>query len=326
MKKTILTIGAITLLTACTTANTTTQVAESAAQNPAWNTQYGGADKSYDKNLIALREQIAPRFKQLEFVDPVTGKTMAYNLYTPKNIDPNKKYPLVMFIADASTVGKGVIAPLMQGYGGIIWATDESQAKNPAFVLVPSFAGPQSAVNDKWETSDEVGMALRLLKQTIKTKPIDSQRVYTTGQSMGGMISFYLNATEPDLFAASMFVGSQWDINVLGPLTKKKFIYTVSAADPKASAGMKQVIDLMKTNHVAFAETEFSAKLPQSEQNKQVSDILSQGKSVNFIRFSPNTVPPEGSTHKGGEHMYSFDYAYLLEPARDWLFSQRKDE
>ncbi len=32
MKKTILTIGAITLLTACTTANTTTQVAESAAQ------------------------------------------------------------------------------------------------------------------------------------------------------------------------------------------------------------------------------------------------------------------------------------------------------
>lgn len=27
----------------------------------------------------------------------------------------------------------------MQGYGGIIWATDEAQAKHPAFVLVPAF-------------------------------------------------------------------------------------------------------------------------------------------------------------------------------------------
>ena len=158
----------------------------------------------------------------------------------------------------------------------------------------------------------------------IAEKAIDANRVYTTGQSMGGMISFYLNSIEPNFFAASMFVGSQWDINVLKPLEKAKFIYTVSAGDSKASAGMAQVGKMLKQDKVSYAETEFSAKLPQTEQDAKVQQMLAQGKHINFIRFTPNTVIPENSTHKGAEHMYSFDYAYLLEPARDWLMNQKK--
>lgn len=323
MLKKFTVLAATMMLAACQAAqNPTTETATQNTQNPAWDKQYGGADKSYDSRLLTLREQIAPRFEVLTFNDPQTGKAMQYNLYTPKNLDPKRKYPLVMFIADASTAGKGVKAPLMQGYGGIIWATDEAQAKHPAFVLVPSYT--ETAVNDQWQTTEEVGMTLRLVKNLMTEKPIDANRIYTTGQSMGGMISFYLNSIEPKLFAASMFVGSQWDINVLKPLEKAKFIYTVSAADSKASAGMAQVAEMLKKDKVAYAETEFSAKLPQTEQNAQVQKMLAQSKKINFIRFTPNTVIPENSTHKGAEHMYSFDYAYLLEPARDWLMSQRK--
>lgn len=289
--------------------------------NSTWDLQYGGADKSYDSNLLKMRDEIAPKFQTFDYTDK-NGVKMEYNLYTPKNIDPNKKYPLVMFIADASTAGKGVKAPLMQGYGGIIWATDESQAKNPAFVLVPGY--DSKAVNDDWTTSDQVGITANLVRNIIANYPIDDKRIYATGQSMGGMVSFYLNSIEPELFTASMFVGSQWDINVLKPLTKAKFIYTVSAADPKASVGMKEVIELMKQNNVPYSETEFSAQLVQQRQNQQVAEMLKQGNQVNFIRFSPNTVVPNGFTKKGGEHMYSFDYAYLLEPAREWLLKQTK--
>lgn len=289
--------------------------------NATWDKAYGGADKSYDSQLLKLRDEIAPKFQTFEYTDN-NGVKISYNLYIPKNIDPNKKYPLVMFIADASTAGKGLKAPLMQGYGGIIWATDESQAKNPAFVLVPAY--DETAVNDNWETSKQVGITPNLVRNIIANYPIDKNRVYTTGQSMGGMVSFYLNSIEPDLFTASMFVGSQWDIKVLKPLTQAKFIYTVSSADPKASLGMKEVIGLMQENKVQYSETEFSARLSQTAQNKLVSDMLKQGNNANFIRFTPNTVVPTGSTHKGGEHMYSFDYAYLLEPARDWLFKQSK--
>lgn len=328
MKRSIFAIMAMGIIS-CNSVKPTTESQEKTAiqtqkntENPAWDAQYGGADKSYDSELLAKREELASKFQVFEFTDKKTGVKIPYNLFIPKNLDKNKKYPLVMFIADASTSGKGVKAPLMQGWGGIIWATDESQAQNTAFILVPAYE--RGAVNDQWETSDQVKVTANLVREVAKNYPIDNQRIYTTGQSMGGMISFYLNSTEPDLFTASMFVGSQWDINVLNTLTQKKFIYTVSAADPKASVGMKEVIDLMKQNNVPIAETEFSALLPQNEQNQKVVEVLNQGKNANFIRFTPNTVVPQGVTHKGGEHMYSFDYAYKLAPAREWLLKQSK--
>lgn len=249
---------------------------------------------------------------------------MNYNLFVPNDYDKTKKYPLVQFIADASTVGKGVKAPLMQGYGGIIWATNESQAENPSFVLVPSFQGPDWAVNDKYQTSDEVGIAFRLLKNVIANYSIDQDRIYTTGQSMGGMISFYYNATYPDFFAASIFVGSQWDIKVLKPLVKDKFFYVVSAGDEKASSGMKEVANLLKENGIKYGSIEFSAQLPQTEQNQKVTNLITEGFNINFIQFTPKTVTPQGISSGGSEHMYSFDYAYKLKPMRDWLFKQKK--
>lgn len=297
----------------------------STKQKTTWDKSYGGVDKSYDTVLLKLRDEITPKFQTLEFKDSVTGKTMTYNLFIPKDYDKTKIYPLVQFIADASTVGKGTEAPLKQGYGGIIWATDESQSENPSFVLVPSFAGPDWAVNDNWETTDEVNMSFRLLNEIVRKNSVDKNRIYTTGQSMGGMISFYLNATHPDFFAASLFVGCQWDINVLQPLTKKAFFYIVSAGDGKASKGMQEVGNLLTENRVKYGSTEFSAQLTQAEQESKVQVLVKQNYKINFFRFTPKTVTPEGVSGGGAEHMYSFDYAYKLKGVRDWLFKQIKD-
>ncbi len=300
-----------------------TQPTESQAQ---WDASYGGADKGYDSVLIATRDQVAPTFKTLRYADESTGRTMEYSLYIPKGDETGQTFPLVVFIADASTVGKGVKAPLMQGYGGIVWATEASQARHPAYVLVPSFAGPEWATNDDWQVSDEVGVAHRLIKKIIAEHDVDPDRVYATGQSMGGMISFYLNATDQDLFAASMFVGSQWDTKVLAPLAKDRFIYVVSAGDAKASAGMHGLGELLASLGARYGEVEFSANLPQAQQDELAAELLAKGLPINFIRFTPGTVAPPRylAESKGAEHMYSFDHAYLLEPARNWLFQQSR--
>ena len=318
------------ILFSCTSENkpdkdATTNENEITVQKTAWDNSYGGADKSYDTNLLELRAEIAPKFQTLEFKDSITGRTMTYNLFFPKEYDKDKSYPLVQFIADASTVGKGAEAPLKQGYGAIVWATGESQAKHPSFVLVPVFDGPDWAVNDKWETSEEVGIAYRLLKDVIANYSIDNDRLYTTGQSMGGMVSFYLNATYPELFAASIFVGSQWNIDVLKPLINDTFFYIVSTGDEKASNGMQQVGSLLTNNDVKYGSIEFSAQLPQVEQEQQVKNLINQDYNINFIKFTQGTVVPEGTSERGApEHMYSFDYAYKLESVRDWLFKQAK--
>lgn len=156
-------IGIISiLLLSCNSGSNSQQTnmdSNSSKTKAVWDNTYGGADKSYDTELLKMRNEVAPRFQTMEFKDSVTDRTMTYNLFIPKDYDKSKSYPLIQFIADASTVGKGAEAPLKQGYGGIIWATDESQAEHPSFVLVPAFAGPDWAVNDKWQTSDEVAVS-----------------------------------------------------------------------------------------------------------------------------------------------------------------------
>ena len=145
MKKQLLTLSSCALLLACTStpeqpkaasaapiiSAPTTSAPTTSASTSSWDNSYGGVDKSYDTTLLKMRSEMASKFQQLTYQDSVTGRSMAYNLYIPKGYTPGKHYPLIMFIADASTVGKGVKAPLMQGYGGFIWATEASQAKHP---------------------------------------------------------------------------------------------------------------------------------------------------------------------------------------------------
>ena len=141
---------------------------------------------------------------------------------------------------------------------------------------------------------------------------------------MGGMISFYLNVTHPNLFAASMFVSSQWDTNVLLPLVGKKFFYIVSDGDAKASPKMTELGELLTKNGERYSEVTFSARLPIAQQNAKVDSIIKEGCIANFVRFTPNTVMPKGRESGMAEHMYAFDRAYLLDSAREWLFRQTK--
>ena len=88
---------------------------EGKAGGPQLGTPGGGPviDKSSDATLQTMIKAVVPEFKQLEFKDAETGKTMKYNLFTPKDVDKSKKYPLVLFMADASTPRDTLISRLL---------------------------------------------------------------------------------------------------------------------------------------------------------------------------------------------------------------------
>lgn len=276
-------------------------------------------DKSGDSVLQELIKTEVPKFKQLKYYGSVTGDTLDYNLFIPVNREPGKKYPLLLFMADGSTTNKAVTAPLVQGYGALEFVTEEDQKRHPSFVLVPQFTDPV-VVNDTFYVSKHVGSVVRLLGELQRQYDIDSNRLYTTGQSMGGMISFYLNITYPDLFAASVFVSSQWDTSKMGDFGNKKFFYIVAGGDEKAPKGMAQLAEVLNASGAKYATAEWSARLPQKKQEAKVKALLKKGSDINFITFTTGSVLPENGT--GNEHMCSFDYAYKLQGVRDWLFRQ----
>ncbi|MCM1005401.1 MAG: alpha/beta hydrolase-fold protein [Prevotella sp.] len=277
-------------------------------------------DKSGDSTLQAMIKEVVPRFKQFEYTDAKTGKTMKYNLFSPKDTDASKKYPLVLFIADASTPGDDVTKPLTQGYGALVWATAESQVKNPCYVLVPQFSGV--AVNDAYEKTDEVDIVIRMLNSLVAEKNIDSNRLYATGQSMGGMISMYYNVAYPDEFAASIFVDCHWDNATFDSLVKHRFVYFIAGNEGKAYKCLEPLEEAARREDVQYTFAEWSAKLPEARQSELAAAMLDKGAPVNIFEFEPKTVLPADG--KGSEHMYSFDYAYKVTAVRDWLFKQSK--
>jgi predicted peptidase len=279
-------------------------------------------DKSGDTILTEMKKTVIPQFKLMTYQDSLTGASMKYYLYVPKTFRPGEKLPLVMFMADASCAGtdKPIDKPLTQGWGGLVWATEESQKEHPCFVLVPTYS--EQSVDDEFNRSKEVDMTIRLLNNVVSRYGVDRDRLYTTGQSMGGMMSFYFNIAYPNLFAASIFVGSQWDTSKMNSFVGNKFFYIVAEGDEKASAGMKSLGEVLTANEEKYGSASWSAKLPEDEQNELVGKLLSEGHSINFISFTKGSVLPANGS--GIEHMWSFDYAYKLEAVRDWLFKQKR--
>lgn len=272
-----------------------------------------------DPEIVAVIEAGADKFEQLTFADEETGAELEYSLYIPEDYDENEKYPMLMFIPDASAASKSAKEIVEQYYGADIWVTEEEQAKHKAFVLVPAFS--EIIVDDDWNTSAEIETAVKLINYLTESYSIDTDRLYTTGQSMGCMTSLYLNGKYPDLFAASLFVSGQWDIEQLAPLTNKKFFYITAGGDANASGGQDKVKAMLDSAGIGYSYGEWNAQNSEEEQNVATQTLIDEGHDANMIRFEAGSVITD---EKVMEHNASFNYGYKISVIRDWLFKQSK--
>lgn len=286
-----------------------------------------GAAYSIDSSsdVDGILKNVEDKFEQKTFNDSKTGLEIPYNIYLPDNYDKNKNYPLVVFIADSSLVGKGEKASLEQGLGGIIWANDSKNSKEECIVLVPTYSDVIIDDMQGNEKSEYLNATKNLIDNVSSCYSADANRIYGTGQSMGGMTILYLASQYPDLFAAEMFVSCQWDINELSNLDSQKFFYIVSEGDQKASTGQKEVKQMLDNKSVKY-EVLDGIDAQSGDNDNKTNEMIGKNSNINFISFKQGTVTGNSTDNKmgAGEHMASFDYAYNLEPVRDWLFKQHK--
>ncbi|WP_458402574.1 carboxylesterase family protein [Methanobrevibacter sp.] len=277
---------------------------------------------SADSNLDTILNNVESRYTQETFNDPQTGLEITYNIYLPDNYDTSKKYPLVVFIADSSLAGKQATSSLEQGYGGVIWAND---TQNECIILVPTYGEVIIDDMNGYVKTDYLNATKNLIDNISSTHSVDANKIYGTGQSMGGMTMLYLASTYPDLFAAELFVSCQWDINELDKLDSQKFIYIVSNGDDKASTGQKEVMEMLDSKNVKYGTLE-DLDAQSNDNDNKVNEMLNQNNNINFISFKSGTVTSDSSDNPMGssEHMSSFDYAYKLDSVRNWLFKQQK--
>lgn len=176
--------------------------------------------------LLLSAAFVAPAFAQQSTVDGfvartyhsangANGATMPYRLFVPQNYDAAKKYPLVLWLHGAAGRGTDNLLQISAGnkIGSHAFTRPEVQAKHPAFVLAP-----QCPLDHYWTFSDAVSsgpqldLAFEILASIRKEFSIDPERLYVSGQSMGGAGTWAAITSHPNLFAAAVPLCAYGDV------------------------------------------------------------------------------------------------------------------
>lgn len=253
---------------------------------------------------------IADDFKQFVYKDPKTGVALRYNIYIPNNYNTNTKYPLVLFMHDASGANQVDNYTLLQGNGATVWASPKEQAKHPCIVVAPQY--DEIVVDDNFTATSSAESTIDLLEYLKTQYSIDADRIYTTGQSMGCMLSYLLMSTHPDEFAAGYLVAGQWDPTVIAPMAKKPLWLVSCTGDAKSTSGAETALKLWSSLGAKTA----SAKWPFDTTR------AARVQEVDSLRNTPATI--RYSQLQGGWHNGTWRVAYTFEGIRDWLFQQVK--
>ncbi|MET7569490.1 PHB depolymerase family esterase [Streptomyces sp. NPDC005492] len=291
-------------------------------------TTTGGTAYPADSAKVTTTGTVNPivdDFKQFTFKDPKTGKSLPYNLYVPKNYDKAKSYPLVLFMHDASVVSTTPTATLVQGLGAVCWASPEDQAKREAFVLAPQY--PAVVVSDDYKPTAYFDATANLVEDLTTRYSIDKDRLYSTGQSMGAMMTLGLNIKYPDLFAASFVVAGQWPDAQAKPLAKKKLWVTVSQGDTKAYPGMNAITKVIEAAGTKVSRATWNGRAGATAFAADVKAMRAKGTTVNYSTFLKGTTLTAAQVKQNPnalEHNSTWPIAYTIEAIREWIFDQRK--
>ena len=274
----------------------------------------------------SVMNEVFDRFTQRQYIDAATGKTVRYNLFAPKNPEAGKRYPLVLFMHDAGVTGSNTVATLYQGNGAIAWASPDFQAAHPCFVLAPQY--DEIIVDDTSTASNYLDASINLIKHLQITLPIDGKRLYTTGQSGGGMMSIAMNIKYPDFFAASYLVACQWNPELITPALKNaRWWITVSQDDSKAYPGELAITDKLASFGTGVARAQWNAQWSPAEFQAAFDALAAQGANVNMVSFAKGSVfktAAEAGAGGASGHTATWKYAYGIAPIREWIFRQQK--
>tara|TARA_B100001057_G_scaffold493980_1_gene589591 strand:+ start:324 stop:1292 length:969 start_codon:yes stop_codon:yes gene_type:complete len=124
-------------------------------------------------------------------------ESLKFRFYSEKRMSPKKRHPLLIFLHGKGSGGSDNEKQL----NGIVrdFAQGRFHEKNPSFIFAPQC--PDDSKGWRGEYLDDV---IGLVRAAIKNLPVDEDRVYITGLSMGGFGTWSALAEAPDLFAAAV--------------------------------------------------------------------------------------------------------------------------
>jgi predicted peptidase len=144
---------------------------------------------------------------------------LPYALFVPADYDASKKYMLVVHVEDAGALGSDPTIVLTEAKANVNYASAEVQqlAKDQGYagliVVSPQIPEALRSTRDNYSMSAAVPATWQLLDYLTAKYNVDADRIYASGQSMGGMQVVAMAAQRDNYFAAVWPIASQWGNN-----------------------------------------------------------------------------------------------------------------
>ena len=171
--------------------------------------------------ILCGRQVTAQQFNKYEkglYVNK--NDSLNYRILMPENFDPNKKYPVVIFLHGSGERGSDNQAQLT--HGGNLFLKPEVRKKFPAIVIFPqcpkniSWANvarkPDLQGKSKIEfqkggkPTPPMGALLGMINDLLKKPYVEKRQMYIGGLSMGGMGTYEVLRRKPKIFAAAFAI------------------------------------------------------------------------------------------------------------------------
>ena len=257
------------------------------------------------------------------YTDP-NGVSFDYRQFTPaaaRGGASNQKFPLIFAMHGLGSSGTDNLSQVVGESMVVQFALPERQAKNPVFIVAPQRKAV--AMGTGWAAPETQAALANLAKQAIATLPIDPDRVYLIGLSMGSNGSWTLLREHRNLFAASLQAAG-YNVSEAEVLAKLRDfpMWITHAPDDKLTPydvpnSPLRVMRALNAAGTPVVFGEWAANLPVADANTRASALAAEAKKANarhlFTTYTAGTNPVFG--HGAWIPMFSTPVI------QDWLLS-----
>ncbi len=188
-------------------------------------------------------------FHDLLFTGTLNDKPhqIGCNLFLPRQFAPMGKWPMIVYLVGIGDRGINNGAVYNNG-PTMSLKTDKSLAEWAPFIVFT----PQCPPDLRWDTPGATPFIAQTIRWAIQSLPVDPDRVYLTGLSMGGAATWRVALEMPGTFAAispicSIAVEPQ---RMADALADTSVCIVCGAADNDYTAGSRTMYDSLRARRV----------------------------------------------------------------------------
>jgi len=209
-----------------------------------------------------------------------------YRIHIPAKISTKKPCPLVLFLHGSGERGNDNTRQLIYGTPPLL---AYSQKNNIPLIIV----APQCPEGESWanshtmpkKTTVPMMLTIELIQKLITTLPVDTNRIYVTGLSMGGFGTWDIIQRKPNMFAAAIPICGGGDTNMVSVIKNIPIWVFHGGSD-----------GVVKTKH----------------SQDMVAALKNAGSKVKYTEY-------EGIGH------FSWKRTYSNDKVLEWFLSQKKN-